>query len=295
MKKNELINQIISELRGTTTEQEAEQKSAYLNALLTSKEFKSADDRVRDLTIKVAQGKATQAELTKAETVRDKLLQSLVPLVPKVATGHMCSKCKNTGYTKNKLCACILKEYTARLTSESGITIPLKDFKKPPTEQHGPIYKALNTYCERFPDNKLPNLFIYGGTGTGKTYAVQIIANNLLERGFSVLYTTSFALIQKFKNYISAFSESNELDAMLMCDLLIIDDLGAEPTIRNITQEYLYNVINERMVTNKPFIITTNLSPADVVNRYDQRLASRILSKEKSVIIEMKSQDLRLK
>jgi DNA replication protein DnaC len=166
-------------------------------------------------------------------------------------------------------------------SNPTGNTIP--EFEK--------IFETLEKYIAAFPTPK--NLIFIGGTGTGKTYASRVVGGKLLDMGFSVLYITAFSLVQRFKDYIFNF-ESSALDHLLTCDLLIIDDLGTEPKIKNISDENLLNVINERQAQEKPFIITTNLSPSDILARYDQRLASRILSKETSVIINMKGPDLRL-
>lgn len=134
-----------------------------------------------------------------------------------------------------------------------------------------------------------------GATGTGKTYSAQIIANNLLDRKIDVCYTTAFAMVTAFQKYVQSFGTSDAIDTFLDCDLLIIDDLGAEPTIKNVTGEHIYNIINERLLHNRPFIITTNLSPAQLMVRYDQRIASRILSTETSTLIEFKGPDRRIK
>jgi len=180
-------------------------------------------------------------------------------------------------------------ELAKRLRDLSGLPTKI------PTENTIPAFEKtfdmLKKYITAFPTNK--NLVFVGAAGTGKTYAARVVGGKLLARGFSVMYITAFGLIQRFKDYIFDH-EKSALDHLLSCDLLIIDDLGTEPKIKNISEEYLLNVINERMSNEKPFIITTNLSPDDILARYDQRLTSRILSKQTSVVIEMKGKDLRL-
>ena len=169
------------------------------------------------------------------------------------------------------------------------------NFKKPPTQDHKAIYDALTTYCEKFPAVHKPNVILSGATGTGKTFITQIIANVLYERRFDVQYTTAFGMVKEFQNYIQSFGRDDMmLNKFLECDILIIDDLGSEPTIKNVTLEHIGNIINERLVNNRPFIITTNLSPQAIFEKYDQRIASRILSKESSAVFEVKGKDLRL-
>jgi DNA replication protein DnaC len=101
-------------------------------------------------------------------------------------------------------------------------------------------------------------------------------------------------MVTSFQKYVQSFGQDTAaLDTFLDCDLLIIDDLGSEPVIKNVTQEHIYNIINERIVNELPFIITTNLSPIDILDRYDQRIAGRITSQKNSARIEFKGGDLR--
>ena len=299
MTKNEIIAKIIADMRAERTEADATKKALYYKAL-SNKDFAALDKTVRELTLKLARGKATEKDLRTAESKRDKMLSTIAG---KTKTTTICPTCNNTGYVKSKLCSCVTKKYMAYMTAENILAhnVPknfdnaLTRFKNEKTRtEYKKIYDTLTKYCNAFPTPK--NLVLSGATGTGKTYAAQIIANNLHDKNFSVLQLTAFSLIQRFKDYIGKFftGDNSELDAMLTCDLLIIDDLGTEPVIKNVTEEYLYNVINERLTNKKPFIITTNLSPDDIAARYDQRLASRILSRENSVVIQMKSPDLRL-
>jgi hypothetical protein len=47
-------------------------------------------------------------------------------------------------------------------------------------------------------------------------------------------------------------------------------------------------------VNGGAIIIATNLSPADINKRYDERIASRILSPKTSVLVQFTGTDLRL-
>jgi len=164
-----------------------------------------------------------------------------------------------------------------------------------PSAEHKKIYNLLSKYCENFPCTRA-NIMLSGATGTGKTFAANILRESLLDKKIWVEYTTAFGMVTTFQKYVTSFGRDDEkVSDFLDCDVLIIDDLGAEPIIKNVTMEHLYNVINERLVNNRAFIITTNLSPDAIIERYDQRIASRILAKENSTIVEFKGKDLRVK
>ena len=82
---------------------------------------------------------------------------------------------------------------------------------------------------------------------------------------------------------------------MIDADLLVIDDLGTEPLYKNVTIEYLLSLISNRLENNKHFIITTNLSSAELIERYNERLISRLSDKTKNLHIPFKTKDFRTK
>ena len=73
---------------------------------------------------------------------------------------------------------------------------------------------------------------------------------------------------------------------------MVIDDLGAERVLNNVTAQNLYTIISERQERKKPYMITTNLSLEEIGERYGDRLFSRLSSKF-NVPLELKGKDLR--
>lgn len=112
-------------------------------------------------------------------------------------------------------------------------------------------------YAERFPEmlEKNRGLLFYGPPGTGKTHTAACVANALLGKGISVLMT-SFVKLNAM-----AFSDDDEslIQRMGRAKLLIIDDLGAERG-SEYSLERVYNVIDSRIRSKLPMILTTNLS-----------------------------------
>ena len=66
------------------------------------------------------------------------------------------------------------------------------------------------------------------------------------------------------------------------CDLLIIDDLGTEMP-GQFTTAALYSLINDRLLENRPTIISTSLSEDDLARRYNPQIASRLRGSYKRV------------
>lgn len=110
--------------------------------------------------------------------------------------------------------------------------------------------------------------------------------------------TTAFAMNQDFmKSYSSKDLEKKQdiLSKYLDSEILVIDDLGTE--IRNpyVTNNFLYQVLNERKNKHLPTIITSNLDLKDLQDYYDERVSSRIIDKATSICLQIKGADLRLK
>ena len=77
----------------------------------------------------------------------------------------------------------------------------------------------------------------------------------------------------------------------LNCDLLILDDLGSELTTQ-FTQSALYELINTRLVSDRRTVISSNLTPEDVVRRYTPQISSRLLGE--FYILHFFGDDIRL-
>ena len=119
-------------------------------------------------------------------------------------------------------------------------------------------------YAESFMSkDKKEGMLLYGGVGTGKTFASACIANYLMERGKTVLVIN---LGLYFNKLTMEWGEAEKvvLEQTEKCDLMIIDDFGSEKGLdRNQTgwrAEKIYNLIDGRYRSEKPLIISTNLN-----------------------------------
>ena len=82
-------------------------------------------------------------------------------------------------------------------------------------------------------------------------------------------------------------------DQLLSVPLLLIDDLGSEPMMRNITVEYLFTLLNERMAARRHTVIATNLSPLQLQEIYGERVSSRLLDRTRCATMRLEGKDLR--
>lgn len=205
-----------------------------------------------------------------------------------------CTKCKDTAYIGNVKCSCFKQKIINKYYAQSNLKdlvkkenfdtfdISLYSVDKNPNENISPRenMQQIFTHCisvaNNF-DNIRESLFFYGNSGLGKTFLSNCIAKDLLDAGKIVIYQTSANLIEtvrKLKFDDTASKES--IEDIMECDLLIIDDLGTEPSTA-FSQAELFNIINTRILTGKNMIISTNYSLNELLSIYPERITSRIL------------------
>lgn len=217
---------------------------------------------------------------------------------------YNCKRCMDTGYIDGKECSCLKKRVSELILRDIGVTVNPQHtfenvdyslFDKP--ENGKKMFEKISHWCETFGTSKYKNLLLTGTTGVGKTYLVESICNKLLSKNISVMFLTAFALNNLFLKFHTTFdsSKSSILEQVLGCDVLIIDDLGSEPKYKNVTEEYMYLVTNERLSKNQSTIITTNLGLEGVLSRYGERTFSRLCNKQNSIILKIENSDIRLK
>ena len=207
---------------------------------------------------------------------------------------HKCEKCKDTGYADDRMCECMKKlcrdiEYqklneTSPLELSSFDTFSLEYYSKTSSGGKESDYVRMSrvlNMCRKYAgsfSNKSKSLLMQGGPGLGKTHLSLAIAREVIDSGYGVLYVSAPVILRQIeKEYFgSQNNESNILNNILECDLLILDDLGTEFE-KKFTVSAVYNILNSRMLTSKPTIISTNLSLGDIEKRYDIRTVSRII------------------
>ena len=100
-------------------------------------------------------------------------------------------------------------------------------------------------------------LLLWGRLGTGKSYFAGCIANALMEQEVPVCMTNFAAILN---DLAASFAGRNEyISRLCSFPLLIIDDFGMERGTEY-GLEQVYNVIDSRYRSNKPLIVTTNLT-----------------------------------
>ena len=207
-----------------------------------------------------------------------------------------CPLCGDTGYRNGGLCRC-LRNYYAReqqrelsrmldLGSQSFETFSLEwyaeedspDLGISPRENMDWIFRT----CKRYAGNFGPgsgSLLLTGDPGLGKTFLSAAIAREVSGDGWSVVYDTAAHVFDRFEARKFGREAGEEVEAdverVLDCDLLILDDLGTEMTTAFV-QSALYQLMNGRLLKRRATILSTNLKLDELGRRYGPQTASRM-------------------
>lgn len=223
-----------------------------------------------------------------------------------------CPICKDTGYVNNQKCQCFKQACIEMLYTSSNLKeiLQRENFGFYSYDYYSENYvdtatglTALSSakravtqvrhFIETF-DTEFNNLFLYGNTGVGKTFLSNCIAKELMDSSHSVVYFTSYELFDVFaKKTFEQNAEAADMnDYIFDCDLLIVDDLGAELT-NSFVSSQLFLCINERIIRKKSTIISTNLALQVFIDTYSERTFSRISSNY--TMVKLVGEDIRLK
>ena len=109
-----------------------------------------------------------------------------------------------------------------------------------------------------------------------------------------MLKLTSYQLTDRmraavFEHDWGAFSQ------VLETPVLLLDDLGVEPMLNNVTIEQLFTLLNERELNGLHTLISTNLHPEELKQRYSERISSRLLDRRSTSILPFYGEDVRLR
>lgn len=125
------------------------------------------------------------------------------------------------------------------------------------------------------PGSRYNPLFLYGGSGYGKTHLIQAIGNELQERNpkMKIRYATIeefyTGFVKAMKNKIDDWSKQwRDVDVLIIDDFQFIAGKDA-------SQKEFFHTFNELYSHNKQVIIASDRLPSQIKD-VDQRLASRL-------------------
>jgi len=273
---------------------------------LSNPTFKAIDKKERELVLKtsklIAENKNYNEEQKELETIKkekEKVLLSLGLKESDLTPHFSCNLCQDTGFYSGQYCKCFNKKLQTLVSNSTDKKfVPLSNLQTPKnakqSEDIEKIKQILQTLLKT-PKN-YTNILLCGKTGVGKTTLAEGFLGEAQKSGKLAIEISAFLMNEQFTKFHTTFTHEREdyLAPLLSSDYLLIDDLGTEPIKKNITIEYLYLLLSEREKAGKFTIITTNLDLGGILDRYGERIFSRISNKKSTLKINIEGEDLRL-
>ncbi len=226
---------------------------------------------------------------------------------------YRCKLCRDTGYVGepvHEMCACLKRAVMNRLYQAEGLQglerenfasfdesiFPDAPIEGRKTSQRAFIKKCRD-FCENYADGFKADagqgVLLCGRSGLGKTFLMNCIAQRVLERGYSVVVVSAYKLIEAMRRFQFGEDGMEQVQDMLTCDLLCIDDLGSEPMLRGVTISAIYHILNERRNGNRAVVITTNCDSDQLYEKYDDRIGARLTDPSRMKVIPFVGVDVR--
>ena len=171
---------------------------------------------------------------------------------------YRCPICKDTGYTGEpirEMCSCLRAAYDARLYQQVGLRDP------------------ENQSFEHFDPSLFPTAPMEALHGASQRQMMTVFR-------------------KKTEEYANNYPDVPARD-LLRADVLMMDDLGSEPLMENITIHSLFNLLNERRADCLGTIFSTNLSLKELRERYSERITSRLLDAQQCTVFHFVGDDVR--
>ncbi|MDO4867778.1 MAG: ATP-binding protein [Clostridia bacterium] len=221
---------------------------------------------------------------------------------------YRCPVCRDTGYVGEapaRFCDCFEARLRLRQYEDGSMAgLDEQNFDSfdenifPILDGQREIAVSTKRMCEQyanaFPNTDCRNILLMGEGGLGKTFLLNCIFERVTSRGCSAVRITAFRMFETMRQQHVGNDENYDgFTTLIEVPLLLIDDLGTEPMMRNITVEYLFTLLNERMAAKRHTVVATNLTGLQIKERYGERIFSRLTDRHQCRIIHLKGKDLR--
>jgi primosomal protein DnaI len=134
-------------------------------------------------------------------------------------------------------------------------------------------------------------MYISGSYGTGKTYVLAALANELAKLGHKVYFAYFPDLAREIKSSIGDGSLEDKIEKIKKVEILMLDDIGGEHFSEFVRDEVLGPILQHRLLDNLPTFFTSNLGISELAksmkktdNHLDTVASYRIVERIKRMV-----------
>ena len=220
------------------------------------------------------------------KTIHDAMKQSLE--VPMTLTFAVPKREGSYSYTVPEMSR--FKEHNHNKTSDDYHLNPKYTFDTFVVGDFNRFSTAAATAVAEAPGkNKYSPLYIYGGTGLGKTHLIQAIGHFIKEEDpqIKVLYVTSERFTSEFIGSLISKATAEFNRVYRNVDVLLVDDVQFFSGKESIQSEF-FHIFNSLHQKGKQIILTSDVAPSKI-NGLEERLLSRF---KWGLVVDIRPPDL---
>ena len=174
-------------------------------------------------------------------------------------------------------------------------------FETPPALRNASLSELINEkerasikeYMKDFLKKKIANetakgMYLSGPFGSGKSYILSALLNELSLKGFRTVNVYYPSLLQKLKSSMDDGGYNDILDELCLCDILLLDDIGAENNSPWARDEILNTIVQYRMDHNLTTFFTSNYTIEELEIHLSKTSKDNDIVKAKRIIERIK-------
>ena len=163
----------------------------------------------------------------------------------------------------------------------------MKDIDKTDKKRLDAIKWIVKFYKDYSKDNNIKGLYLHGSFGSGKTYILAALFNEIAKTGKKCIIGYYPEMLRKLKESFGSSFEY-EMNELKTCDLLLFDDIGAESVTNWSRDEILTTILQYRMDEKLPTFFTSNLTIDELENHLSETKDSIDKVKARRIIERIK-------
>ena len=139
-------------------------------------------------------------------------------------------------------------------------------------KERSSILKYIKEFLKKKMNNEpVKGLYLSGSFGSGKSYILSALLNELSNKGFRTVNVYYPSLLKRLKASFNEYNYDEVLDEIMTSDILLIDDIGAENNSSWARDEVLGTILQYRMDNDLTTFFTSNFN----INELESVLSER--------------------
>jgi len=156
-------------------------------------------------------------------------------------------------------------------------------------KERASILKYIKDFLKKKVNGEtVKGLYLSGSFGSGKSYILSALLNELSLKGYKCVNINYPLLLNKLKASFSDYNYNDVMEEIMTCDVLLIDDIGAENNSPWSRDEVLGTILQYRMDSDLTTFFTSNFTINELETELSETNKGTDLIKARRIIERIK-------